>query len=263
MAQLDFTKGKIVVFYKVNSGSTLRKTVTLNMAGNTVNLFQNNYSNSNIALPTSETPTLTTTNLFLKGGAGFHSYIDILGTADGDGIVPENSPETIALKEKKWLINEANLVFTVDNTKLLNGQPNTITENPFRIYLYDAVNNTVLADYSYDLYSNATAPKYDKSTFDGMKYTENGMTKYKIRITNHVKNIINNNAKNVRLGLVVTDDINISSSLFIKNLTSDEYYNHVPTSSVINPLGTILYGSDPSVEESKRVKLEIFYTKPN
>ena len=263
MAQLDFTKGKIVVFYKENTGDKTRKTITLNMVKNTVNLLQNNYSNSNIALPTSETPTLATTNLFLKGGAGFHTYIDILGTAEADGIVPENSPGIIDLKAKKWLINEANLVFTVDDTKLTSSQPNVINENPFRIYLYDAVNNTVLADYTYDFYSNPSAPKYNKSTFDGMKYTVNGVTKYKIRITNHIKNIINNGAKNVRLGLVVTEDINIFSSLFIKNLAEDKYYNHVPTSSVINPLGTILYGSDVNVDESKRVKLEIFYTKPN
>jgi hypothetical protein len=263
MAQLDFSKGKIVVYYKELATNTKRKTITINLKQNTLNLFQNNYSNPNIALPTVETPTLATTNLFLKGGAGFHTYIDILGNADGDGIVPEDSPETIALKAKKWLINEANLVFTVDNTKLINSQLGAITENPLRLYLYDAVNNTVLADYTYDFYSNASAPKYNKSTFDGIKYTESGMTKYKIRITNHVKNIINNNAKNVRLGLVITEDITTNSSLFIKNLTPDKYFNHVPTSSVINPLGTILYGSDQSVEDSKRVKLEIFYTKPN
>ena len=79
--------------------------------------------------------------------------------------------------------------FTVDDTKLTNSLPNVINENPFRIYLYDAVNNTVLADYAYDFYSTASAPKYNKSTFDGIKNTENGVTKYKIRITNHVKNI--------------------------------------------------------------------------
>jgi hypothetical protein len=33
--------------------------------------------------------------------------------------------------------------------------------------------------------------------------------------------------------------------------------------SVMSPLGTILYGSSPSVPDDKRLKLEIYYTKPN
>jgi hypothetical protein len=35
-----------------------------------------------------------------------------------------------------------------------------------------------------------------------------------------------------------------------------------PESSVMNPLGTILHGSN-STDEDKKLKLEIYYTKPN
>jgi hypothetical protein len=31
----------------------------------------------------------------------------------------------------------------------------------------------------------------------------------------------------------------------------------------MNPLGTIIYGSKATVPENKRLKLEIYYTKPN
>ena len=111
--------------------------------------------------------------------------------------------------------------------------------------------------------ASASKPKNNKITHSGIKYLENGLTKYKIRITNHIKNIVNKDSTIVRLGLVITEDINNVRNQFIKNVASDKYYNRIPTSSVINPLGTILYGSDTSIEESKRVKLEIFYTKPN
>jgi hypothetical protein len=229
--------------------------MVLNMTGNNVNFYNNLYNGA--GLPTNALPAKTTSNLYLKGGSGFHSYIDLFGDADpATGIIPKENSDMTKLKNSKWIINEANLVFTVDNSA---GSVNI----PNRIYLYDAVNKRPLLDYYSDAYANSSKPKYNKLTHSGIKYTENGVTKYKIRITNHIKNIINKDSTNVRLGLVVTEDINTVTNLFIKNAPTNKYYNRVPVSSVINPLGTILYGSDQSVEDSKRVKLEIFYTKPN
>jgi Domain of unknown function (DUF4270) len=252
MAQLDFSMGKIVIFYKENAADTTRKTITLKLSGRTVNLFQNQF---NSALPTNESPTLATTNLYLKGGSGFHSYIDLFGAAE-DGVVPLNSSERLEIKNSNWIINEANLIFT-------SSSATSFADSPNRIYLYDAKNKRPILDYYTDSFVNSSKPKYGKTTYGGTKYVENGLTKYKIRITNHLKNIINKDSTNVRLGLVVTEDINTVTNLFIKNAPTDKYYNRVPVSSVINPLGTILYGSDASVDDSKRIKLEIFYTKPN
>nr|MBP6460351.1 DUF4270 family protein [Crocinitomicaceae bacterium] len=45
--------------------------------------------------------------------------------------------------------------------------------------------------------------------------------------------------------------------------TANSFTSKLPKASVMNPLGTILYGSHPSVPEDKRVKLQIYYTKPN
>lgn len=271
MAALNFKNGKITINYTEKETATsttiTHKTLVLNFNTNvqggtinTINFFKNTYNNSN--LPTGSIPALATTNLFLKGGSGFHSYIDLFGTADENGKVPTKDAlgnyvqEIKRIKDKNWIINEANLIFTSSSTS-------SFDENPNRIYLYDAVNRKPLLDYYSDAFVNSSKPKYSKLTHSGIKYTENGLTKYKIRITNHIKNIINKDSTNVRLGLVVTEDINTVTNLFIKNAPTNKYYNRVPVSSVINPLGTILYGSDPNVEDSKRVKLEIFYTKPN
>lgn len=257
LAQLDFSKGRIIIYYKLLETDAVRKIFTLNLAGNRVNFYKNSYTAT--GLPTSSSPTEATNNLYLKGGAGFHSYIDLFGTANAQGEVERIDGVKAKLDEikaNKWIINEANIVFTATDNK-------THKERPNRLYLFDAKNKRPLIDYLTDPSASASKPKYNKITHSGIKYLENGLTKYKIRITNHIKNIVNKDSTIVRLGLVITEDINNVRNQFIKSVASDKYYNRIPTSSVINPLGTILYGSDTSIEESKRVKLEIFYTKPN
>ena len=48
---------------------------------------------------------------------------------------------------------------------------------------------------------------------------------------------------------------------FLKNNDELEY---IPISSVINPLGTILYGPNPEpINHDKRFRLELFYTEIN
>lgn len=256
MAQLDFTQGKIVVYYKLTSDDTTRKTITLKMVKNTLNLFENQYSAN---LPTNSIPALSTTDLFLKGGAGFHSYIDLFKEANADGFSPIKNtdgtyiPEIKRIKDKNWIINEANLIFT-------SSSATSFADSPNRIYLYDAKNKRPIIDYYTDAFVNSSKPKYSKTTHGGTKYIDavDGKTKYKIRITNHIKNIISNDSTNVRLGLVITEDITNVSNLSVKTSTSVEekkYYNKIPQSSVINPLGIKLNKND--------IKLEIFYTKPN
>lgn len=262
MALLNFAAGKITVYYK-ETPTDVRKTLTLNMATNTVNLFQNQFSNP--LLPTNNIPAIATNNLYLKGGSGFHSYVDLFGDADATGVIPK---EAIAsLKANNWLINEANLVFTVDKTSGATG------DVPKRIYLYNVKSRKPIIDYYTDGTGSSVQPKYAKSIYGGIvsNVTKDGVTttKYKIKITNHLRNIIQHDSLNVRLGLSVTEDISKITNLFNYKQTPQEailqipYYQLTPLSSIINPLGTILYGSDASIDASKRVKLEIFYTKPN
>lgn len=256
MAQLDFSQGKIVVFYKENAGDTTRKTVTLKLSGRTVNLFQNQYNSS---LPTSAIPTEANADLYLKGGSGFHSYIDLFKEANADGFSQIKNtdgtyiPEIKRVKDQNWIINEANLIFT-------SSSATSFADSPNRIYLYDAKNKRPIIDYYTDAFVNSSKPKYSKTTHGGTKYIDavDGKTKYKIRITNHIKNIISNDSTNVRLGLVITEDITNFSNFSVKTSTTAEekkYYNKIPQSSVINPLGIKLNKND--------IKLEIFYTKPN
>jgi hypothetical protein len=91
--------------------------------------------------------------------------------------------------------------------------------------------------------------------------------KYTIRLTEHIKRIlkVNNQGnynENVRLGIAVTESISISSvATFVDRQTNT--FGNLPLASVLNPLGTILYGSHPNVPNDKRLNLKIYYTKPN
>ena len=85
------------------------------------------------------------------------------------------------------------------------------------------------------------------------------------KITNYVRNLVKNDSTNVRLGLSVTENINNVG--LSKLRTPNSNLSSAPTMSVQSPLGTVLYGTNipgaQTQEYKKRLKLEIYYTKPN
>jgi len=197
----------------------------------------------------------TEDNLYLKGTDGSMSIIELFGEdADGNGIADELED----IREEEWLINEANLVFYINQDELTD-----TSIEPERIYLYDFNNNTPLIDYFFDQSVNATSSALNKAIHGGIieKDEDDKGTQYKIRITEHVNNLIRNDSTNVKLGLAVSSDINLVTNARILNgITDDEEF--IPTISAMSPLGTVLYGNTPAVPEEKRLKLEIFYTLP-
>ena len=105
---------------------------------------------------------------------------------------------------------------------------------------------------------------------------------YKIRITNQIRNLVKyTDSTNVKMGVVVTENIALASSnkwqtpktatTIIPEIPNynvlmpkwPDFNIETPKASVMNPLGTILYGSKSTVSYNKRLKLQIFYTKPN
>ncbi|TRX12462.1 DUF4270 domain-containing protein [Flavobacterium gawalongense] len=280
MAMLNFksTNAKITIKYKEDLASTtggsptrVEKSIVLNLSGNTVSLLEQSntntaYTNAMISPDTS----LGDEKLYLKGGEGSLAILDLFDKKDlkgydsngnltgPNGISDELDDLRNLADGKKWLINEANLVFHIDASAMAN------SHEPNRIYLYDLTNNRPLVDY-YDASTNSN-PKKAKGIFDGninKEVVANGRgLNYKIRITNQIRNLIMNaDSTNVKLGLVVTEDISTSASSKMK--TPNAFISQAPKASVMNPLGTILYGGKSTVPEDKRLKLEIFYTKPN
>jgi hypothetical protein len=222
----------------------------LNLTGNSVNLLDQTDVNSSYTNAVNNPNTASgDANLYLKGGEGAMTVIDLFKTPG----------ELDLIRSKGWLINEANLIFHIDAAKMAS------SNEPNRVYLYDLTNNRPVVDYYLDV-TNASDAKKSKYVFSGLINKEavtngRGQT-YKIRITNQIRNLVKYaDSTNVKLGLVVTE--NIADASFSKLKTANAFSSKVAKSSVMNPLGTILYGSHPSVPEDKRLKLQIYYTKPN
>lgn len=293
MAMMNFKKGTITVFYKAKTAEkdadAVSKTLVINLTGNqndiinTVSLLEesNPTSDYTSAIENDDTPD---ERLYLKGGQGSMSVIELFDKTDlihyddqgkqvngSNGVYDELDEIRNNVTSKQWLANEANLVFTIDTQKMGIGatDPKTAIPEPNRIYLYDLENNTVLADYAADRSTSVNGdPKKSRNVFGGiinLDANKRGTT-YKIRITNHIRNIIKNaDVKNVKLGLVVTEDINtITSTKLDKTKTAQSIFSEIPAASVMNPLGTVLFGSNiPEGDDNyaKRVKLQVYYTK--
>lgn len=294
MAMLDFSKGKIYIEYHsditttTSAGSTTtndERELILNLKGNTINFFdyENNTAYQNYQTNLNNSDEVNgDSRLYLKGGEGSVVYIDLFGTLDvqkfndegvlisGSNGVPDELDE---LRVEGKLVNEANLVFYIDNSVTGMDSPDGRPEEPKRIYLFDATNQAPILDYLIDS-STRFNTKENKYNFDGiiqLDETDKG-TKYKIRITNYINRIINDDEeelnKNLTLGLSVTENIAVSSNASLKSpiTVGSNQIKHIPFASVMNPLGTVLFGTNIApgdTNEAKKLKLEIYFTKPN
>jgi hypothetical protein len=273
MAMLDFKKGKINIFYHAKTAITTdaetvreSKTLVINFTGNTTSLLEESNTNTNYSTATEDDLNNLPTEdekLYLKGGQGSMAIIELSDFESQLADIRKN------VTEKKWMVNEANLIFYVDETEMNTGiVPPQKVYLPERVYLYDATNNTPIRDYLTDGSTFNGSPKKNKYIFDGIiqKITnDDGSYKiYKVRITDHIRNIVKNNTvENVKLGLVVTESIAISTSnkLDPKSINRSSF-KEIPTASVMSPLGTVLFGGT-AASADKRVKLQVYYTKPN
>jgi len=202
--------------------------------------------------------------LYLKGNQGSRATIRLFDGMDDQGNSNfENFKQFFGtynngeFESSRKLINEANLVFYVDQD-LVQG------EEPDRIYLYDVDNARPLSDYFVDAVIQNN-PGISVSSHLGILEREgddpNGEgIKYKMRITNHIRNLIELDSTNIDLGLAVSINVNLES---VNNQgfeqTEDGSDKFIPLSSILSPRGTILHGNN-SEDEDKRLYLEIFYT---
>ena len=130
--------------------------------------------------------------------------------------------------------------------------------------VYDLKNNLPIIDYFVDATSNSTDPYNSKIIYSPkLERDESGNgVKYKIRLTEHINNILLKDSTNTKLGIYVTNNINLFGTSKVFNTTDSDIVNIIPRSSVIAPEGTILYGNTPAVPENVRATFEIFYTEP-
>ena len=190
--------------------------------------------------------------VYLKGGEGIMAEIELFKDDNGVDVLEE-------IRSKNWLVNEANISLYIDK-EMLSSTGDII--EPSRLYLYDLNNKAPVIDYFVD---NTSGPKanQNKVIHGGLIELDddkNGLM-YKIRISEHIKNVVRKDSTNVKLGLVVSSDINNTINIEVESSNSTTY---TPISSAINPLGTVLIGPSPSAENfDKRMRLNLFYTEVN
>lgn len=251
-----FSNGAPVYETDANGNATTTRkrshlTMTINLKGNHVNFFTTEDNADYLTGVTTSDATNGDDRLYLRGGAGSMAVLNIL-----------SEDERTDLRNKNALINEARLRFYVDKGVSYDSIPP-------RIYLYDLTNKRPLYDYGTDGTTSSNT-KGNKYIYDGiLREDTDGNKYYNIRLTNHISNLVKyQDSTNVKLGLVLTDDINTYSNQPIKTPFTEGTtpVKVTPSAHVITPLGVKLYGSNiPSSDTDnygKRIKFEIFYTNP-
>ena len=179
----------------------------MNFSGNLVNLFDNE-NPIDVGLIDQ---TNGSENIYLRGGEGIVSTLDLFsGTITND-----NGEEMSAFDHFKQffyddiadqpirIVNEAYIEFFVN-------QSFTNDDEPERIYIYNYEQNTALIDYFLDqsvssLTINAKINHLEPLVRDSLD-DDKGI-KYKIRITEHLNNLILRDSTNAKLALGVISDV--------------------------------------------------------
>ena len=262
---LDFSgqdvSPRIRLYYKRDSSDEdeteqVRSIFTLFIGGNKFNTYTGEFPediSNTIASQTSETGA---ENIYLKAQEGSMAVIELF---PDEAVLEE-------LKNEELLVNEADLTFYVNNDLLEGG------DQPRRLYLYDLTNNTYLDDYAFDASLNIANPDLSLTNFSEVVAEDDNGKYYNIRITNHISSIINNDAENVKLGLVIVPNINsvvlragqgqITGSLMSATREMPELIDQIPSVTSLAPTGTVLHGNLSS-DDDKRLKLRIYYTDYN
>lgn len=215
--------------------TAVSKEYRLDLGPKKVNVFENEYETA----PQDD-------KLYLKGGEGSIAEINLF---------PDQN-QLDSIREKDWLINEANLIFYVDENQVADN-----SKQPERIFIYDLNNNRVLDDYIFDASTNENNPLTSRTVHLGrLSKDENGSHFYKLRITKLIDNIVNEDSTNTRLGVSVSQNVNISSLLKAEFNDPAVEIEKVPSTQSISPEGTVLYGPNAATEQ-KKLKLKIFYTE--
>ena len=232
----------------------------MNFSGNLINLFDNE-NPIDVGLIDQ---TNGNENIYLRGGEGIISTLDLFSGS----ITNDNGEEMSEFDHFKQffyddisdepirIVNEAYIEFFVNQNF-----PND--DEPERIYIYNYEQNTALIDYFLDqsvssLTINAKINHLEPLVRDSLD-NDKGI-KYKIRITEHLNNLILRDSTNAKLALGVISDV--ASVQNFKILDGSESENKRLASGIIlSPKGTILHGN-LSADIEKRPKIKIYYTEP-
>ncbi len=200
--------------------------------------------------------------IFLKGGSGVYAEINLFEEDNGTTVINQ-------IRENNWIINEANLVFYIDQETI--GQNGTF--EPPRLFLFNAETNQALPDFLTEVTTPQVGFTNPVLNFGGaLEEDGDGRgLRYTVRITEYINDLIVRGEDNVTLGLTLTaSDNNLNVILPTQEVqvaldeNSDGTEVELPVASSLNPLGTVLFGSNVEPQnEGQRLRLEIFFTEAN
>ena len=269
------TEANITINYSYDSTTvedeTIEGTYTLNFTGNKLNTFINNITDVTLA---DGDKTNGDETLYLKGAANSMAVVNLFESdeAKKDFFDEFRIPEGDTYKKDEdgkyvlnHLVNDAQLVLYEDD--IMQTFPDDTNGNDYsyfnRIYAYDIDNSIYTIDYNNDPTESTTTPVNSRLISLGQRLeNKNGDYKYKIRLTEHLNNILLNDSTNTKIGLVLSTNVNYTTNAAVADSDTDDVTN-IPAASLITPKGTILYGSNENVEEEKKMKFRVFYTEPN
>ncbi len=238
---------------------TIYEDYVINFGGVNLNVFENELSPDVASAISNPNVTEGEESLYVRGGDGIMTVLNLFGDdVDQNGVADELE----ILRDKEWIINDANLKFYVDQSKITGGD----TE-PERLTIYNINNNTVLADYFLDP-TSGDVPNDAITNHMGRieRDSDNLGVSYKINLTHHISNLINKDSTNVSLGLITSQNVLLNGFQKLDTLQDPnqdlQTIKTVQRSSVISHEGTVLYGNN-TLNEEKKLILEIYYTEPN
>ena len=128
--------------------------------------------------------------------------------------------------------------------------------------MYNYEQNTSLIDYFIDQSVSSTTINAKINHLEPLQRVDDDPEgqgiKYKIRITEHLNNIILLDSTNARLGLGTINDT-AATSFF--SLLNDDDDLQLASGTILSHKGTVLHGNQ-SQQEDKRPKIKIYYTEP-
>lgn len=233
----------------------------LNFSGNLVNIFEN----ENLIDVNGTNTVDGNENIYLRGGEGIITTLDLFSGS----LINDNGEEISEFDHfkdffydnisdsPKRLINEAYIEFYV-NQNFIN------SDEPERIFIYNYEQNTALIDYFLDQSVSSTTINAKINHLVPLikdSLNDNRGIKYKIRITEHLNNLVLRDSSNSKLGLGVMSNISSVQNFTILGDEDSNSNNSLAAGIILSPKGTILHGNlSPEIE--KRPRIKIYYTEP-
>lgn len=245
--------GDVTEFLRVSSD------FVINFDGNKVGFIDHSFPAPIQAdIAASNDPINGAENLYLKGGSGSLAVVELFGQATND--IDGEAPALSSIIANDWLINEASIEFYVNQSIVEGGE-----SEPERILIYDYDDNTVLADF---VFGTSTLIGVDANTNHLGRLErvvaddlDSDGTFYKLRITQHLNNIIQGNVENNRLAIVTSQNVSLLGNTGVSDApVNNPDLEAIPLSAAISHEGTVIYGN-LSPEVDKRPVLKVYYSE--